>query len=549
MDAHPNVMTPGWRAKRTGFARGLILALALGIWTLALPLFANEEPAPPDQDSEVVREAFRETLYRVPSLEEIQAWKAAEDEGTPRQTLVDRLRGSEEYRNLRFHRKEEARDLVAAFLLLAVIYLTAYVTVVRGHRERLLLFAVFVFMFTPFVLDYDYVFQNSHFGDFPSFYFGADYIYNQGVSPYGTTLSTEVEEHIFPFFHPPPSMLVFYPWAHISYDTAIVMGIHGNFIALCLLLYLVVVKGREDSLIASICFLVYILCYNPVRLTLDYGQINLWTTVFISLFIYAYVARKHPAWMGLSLACAILLKIYPAGLLAYLVLKKQWKAIGWCLAGIGGCVVLAVATIPWPIWEAWWEAVGSKGSYGDAPLGLFTPGGPWNQGLQGLIVRIFTDSQFNVALFYSPVLSKVVTYTLALLILGSAGALIWLRDRRGLNDAEELELGLMLVVMVLVVPLSWAHHTVMIIPGIVAAARVLQSSTRKWLWVLFFISACVVAWDWRCFPQERFRLFYGGPTLLLGSIRVFGLIGLLITMLTLLFDPLRKARGEVEGAG
>jgi alpha-1,2-mannosyltransferase len=342
---------------------------------------------------------------------------------------------------------------------------------------------------------------------------------------------------------------VFYPWAHISYETAIIMGIHGNFIALCILLYLVLVRDRKDGLLASVCFLVYILNFNPIRLTLDYGQINLWTTVFICLFIYGYTARRHPAWTGLSLACAVVLKIYPAGLLAYLVLKRQWKAIGWCCAGIAACYGLAAVTIPPNIWEAWWEAVGSRGSYGDAPVGLFTPAGPWNQGMQGLVMRLFTDNQFNVALFHSPALAKGLTYTLALFILGLGGALLWWRDRRGLGDAEELELGMMLVVMVVVVPLSWVHHTVMILPGIIAAARALWGSERKGLWLLFFISACIVAWPWACFPQERFRLFWGGPTLLLGSIRLFGLFGLLGVMWTLLYKPLRGVSGKPRPAG
>lgn len=539
----------GRRAMMCAAARWVFLVLLLGTWTTVSVARADDPSATtPHRDAEPIREAYREAFYRMPTSKEIQAWFAAEDEGTSRQVLVERLKASAEYREVRVHRREEARDLLGGLALLVVVYSAGYFLVVRGRPDRVLLFAVFVFMFTPLALDYDYIFQNAHLGDFPSFYYGADYIYNQGISPYGTTLNEEVESHIFPFFHPPPSVLVFYPWSHISYDTARTAAIVGNLIALCVLLYLIVVKDREDRLIASICFLVYILCFHPVRRTLDYGQINLWTTVFICLFIYGYVGRKRPALTGLSLACAVILKIYPAGLLAYLVLKRQWKAIAWCAAGIVACGAIGLITVPWSIWESWWQAVGSRGAYGDAPVGLFSPAGLWNQGLHGLVVRTFTDNQFSLALYHSPVLSKVVTYTLALLILGGAGGILWLRDRRGLKGAEELELGCMLVVMVVVVPLSWVHHAVMILPAIIAMARALLVTSRRWWWVLFAVSACIVGWSWAWLPEEDFRLFWGGPTVLLGSIRVFGLLGLLIVILAWLAEPLRRAKTEIPQA-
>ena len=446
---------------------------------------------------------------------------------------------------IRYHRREEARDLRTSIIPLSLIFLLTYLILVRKHPERRLLFAVFVFTFTPIALDVAYVFQKSHFGDFPSFFYGADYIYNQGLSPYGTILSEQVERHISPFFHPPPCVLIFKPWAHMTYNTALIVSNTGNQVALCVLLYFLIVRKRTDSQLISVCLLLYIMNFYPVRMTLDYGQINLWTTVFICVFIHATLARKSPALMGLSLACAVVLKIYPGCLLAYLIVKRQWKAIGWCMGGMAAVVGLALVMVPWHIWESWWGCVGSRGLYGGSgPIGIFSPGGPWNQGLNGLMMRIFTDSQFSVALIPFPEVGKVLTYTLALLVLGTGGGLLLWREYKGIRDEEELELGLVLVMMSLVVPLSWVHHGVMLLPALIPAARRLFNPGRRWVATVFVMSACALAWEWDCFPDEHFRLFQGGVPMLLGSMRAFGLIGLFVAIMAMLAEPWRQAKDK-----
>lgn len=525
------------RSVRRGLFALILCALATSVEAAA------PESAGSNADVTVIQDAYRDALYRTPSPDEIQAWQAARTAGQSEQSLIAALQLSDEYQAVRHHRREETRDLLTSGFPLILIYILTYLLLVRGRPDRRLIFAVFVFAFTPLAMNYGYVYQKIHFGDFSSFYYGADYIYNQGLSPYGTVLSEEVERHIFPFFHPPPSVVIFYPWSLMSYHTAIIVGNLGNQIALCVLLYLLIVRNRKDSPVLSVCLLLYVINFHPVTMTMDYGQVNLWTTVFICLFMHACIARKSSALTGLSLACAIIFKIYPACLLAYLVLKKQWKAIAWCAAGISGCALVALITIPWHIWEAWWETVGSRGLYGGCgPVGIFSPAGPWNQGFNGLMMRIFTDSQFNVALIHNPTLGKVLAYGLSLVAVGMGGGLLWLRDRRGLNDAKELDLGLVLVITSLVVPLSWIHHNVMLLPAIAATARQLCITPRRSTWSLFVLSACALAWNWSCLPDEGLMLFRGGPSMLIGSLRLYGLIGLLLTILMLLYEPLRKGR-------
>jgi len=201
-------------------------------------------------------------------------------------------------------------------------------------------------------------------------------------------------------------------------------------------------------------------------------------------------------------------------------------------------------TVPWHIWESWWMSVGSRGSVygGTGPVGIFSPAGSWNQGLNGLLMRVFTDNQFNTAIIRSPQLGKTVTYLVSLATLIVGGGILLARDRRGIEEDRELEIGLVLVMMSVVVPLSWVHHAVMLLPAIFAAARRLVDVPRTFTWALFCLSAFGLAWNWDWFPDEHFRLFRGGWSMLLGSMRAFALLGLLIVVVLLLAEPWRSRR-------
>jgi hypothetical protein len=416
--------------------------------------------------------------------------------------------------------------------------------VVRKSRERRLLFLLFVFLVTPVFLHYDFAFRKAHFADLPSFYYGADYVYNQHRSPYGDVMSEELETRVFPLFHPPPFLMIFYPLSRVSFETAKDLVVHANQIALLLVLYLLVLHGRDEPLLVSVFLLVYMLNFHPSWWTLRLGQTNFWTTLFVCLFMEAYKRRRSSAWLGLTLAGAIVWKAYPGLLFGYLALKRKWAAMAWCVAGLGLCGVVGLLTIPWDIWEAWWATVGSRAAYrAEGPVGLFSPAGLWNQGLNGICLRLFTSNEFSVAVYDSPWLAKASTYALSALFLGGGFALLWLRDRRGWGGEEELEMGLVLAVMSVVVPLSWLHQSVLLLPAIAAGIRHLFQHPRGPTVVLFCLSIFLLAWDFTLLPNDL-ELFAGGYSLLLGSFVGFARIGLMIALGIMLLDPWREATDE-----
>lgn len=528
------------RAKVYGLVHRFALVLTVALLISALIPSGAVGSEIQDQDVDSI---YRKTLYRIPTSDEIQEWKRKAENGASAASLVDELRSTEEHKEIRRHRRAEIRSLQRSAVAFSLLLFVVYILLVRKRPGRRLLFSVFVLMFGEVVFSFQYVYQKVHFKDFPSYYHAADFLYNKGISPYGAALSEQVYSRIFPFFHPPPFTFIFYPLSLMSFDTAKLAVILGNQIALCVLLYLLIIKNSRDSTALSVCLLVYVMIFHPVQLTMDYGQINFVTTIFICLFIHSYLTRKSDASIGLSLACASILKLYPACLLAYLCMKGRWKAVGWFLSAMVTCLGLALLTVPREVWGAWWHAFGSRAGYGGNTVeGLFAQAGPWNQGVHGMLMRIFTDSEFNVAIIQNADMGRLLTYLCSVLLVGTCGALIWLRQRRGVSEDSELEIGLVLVTMVAIVPLSWIHHGVMMLPAIIVAARRLYANPAHQAAPLFLASACILAWDWSCLPDPDLWIFHGGASVLLGSLRVFGLLGLFTTMVILVSDPLRSRK-------
>ncbi|MDA0322371.1 MAG: glycosyltransferase family 87 protein [Verrucomicrobia bacterium] len=490
---------------------------------------------------EAITNAYATELMRRPKTSEVQHWESviAASEMTA-QGLSEAFRGSEEAVKLRRKRRGQAWELCKSVGALIVFLGMAYVVTVRRCPERKVVFILFALLVTPVFMDYDLVYEKAHFLDLPSFYYGADYVYNQHRSPYGNILQDELGGKIFPFFHPPPCLIAFYPLSLMSLDVAKEVVTFGSQVALLLVLYFLIIRGRAgENVVIPLGLTVYMLSFYPNWLTFVYGQPNFWTTLFICVFMEAYVRKRSGAWVGLPLAAAIIMKIYPGLLLGYLLLKRKWSAIAWCFAALGVATVIGLVTVPWEIWESWWACVGSRSSYGAVgPVGLFSPAGPWNQGLNGICLRLLTVNSFTFGITDDPKLSKLVTYLLSASVLFGATFLLWLRNRRDCREDEELEMGLLLVVMTVVVPLSWLHHSVMLLPAIAAGARHAFKHRRPLIVALFLVSAMLLAWDLSALPVQL-RLLKGGMSLLLGSAAGFARLGLVISIGAMLIEPWR----------
>lgn len=220
--------------------------------------------------------------------------------------------------------------------------------------------------------------------------------------------------------------------------------------------------------------------FAPAEQTVLLGQIDL--MVLLPLAAVPWLTRHgHERWVGGAIAVAAMLKLTPALLLVYLVLRRRWAALITGLVVLAALALVSAAVVgPAVFFTALPEAlrVGS----GDAALGH-------NEALFAPIVAVVTGA--------TPVLAgaaRVVEYALLAALAVAVGWVLWRPTRRGASSAGEVIVSravfaageargyaVALCAMVLLSPAAWVHHYVWVLP---AAALVIGMADAKALRVL-----------------------------------------------------------------
>jgi hypothetical protein len=356
--------------------------------------------------------------------------------------------------------------------------------------SRRLLLVVFLFFYLPMVYYWGWLMTKTVGFDFPSFYFAAQRAFVFGRSPYGKSAlkvgSAVLGWKVNPYLYPPPSLLAFWPLANLSIlDAQTLFTIASH---LCLLgsIWLLLrrlryhslqsrfgnmaVADREPHSIVGIS-LVYILCSDAVLRTLGLGQVNLIVLFFLCLALTG-IREKSPAWrIALPLSVAILLKTYPVLLLAPLLFRKQYRAIGLTVAFFAAFTGVAFLALPNEVWTDWLFQIAPNGGYANS---FISPAFAWNQSINGWVTRLLVDSEFSRAPLQYADIAKAVATTLSLAVVGVTLYSSW-RLRRVGNGESDDEIATYLLMIFLVAPLSWDHHLVYILPAVVLAIRYLVS--------------------------------------------------------------------------
>jgi alpha-1,2-mannosyltransferase len=431
-----------------------------------------------------------------------------------------------------------------------------------ASRNKLILGLVFLFLYVPFVIDHGFLAASQPSMDLPSFYYASEAAFERSVSPYAPAawqgLQGQLQQRVYPYLYPPPSLLFFAPLSSVPYEAAKTLVLVGNHLALLLLLYLLlfrimtaarpwrrgVLPGASSRLLGWLILpllVLYALRFQPVVVTLDHGQINLTVLVLLCLFWIGLRERRPGAVTALPLAAAILLKTYPALFLPLLVIRRRWRTAAWTGAYVAAMSALSWLVLPRQVWRDWLEDVLPTGGYANTLFGGLPPALPWNQSINGFAARLF--QQPGYAWHTDPFLARAVPVVMALII---AGTLVWLAIRlsrrhetRYLND----EFVLVLVSIYLVAPLSWEHHLVFVLPAaMLALVHVFTGRTSWRTAVPVGLAAFVLAW-----PLEfLFRLPAGGLPTLLVSLKLYAVVTLWVYYVRRL---VKVSRGEtVDGA-
>ncbi|MDU0294653.1 glycosyltransferase 87 family protein [Saccharothrix longispora] len=258
----------------------------------------------------------------------------------------------------------------------------------------------------------------------------------------------------FPFTYPPLAAFLFSPLALVPWSAAVLIWT-GVGLALLTGVCLVTAEhayGRtQRALLVGLGVALGSLLLEPVTATLDFGQINL---VLLGLAALDCLLPKTPWPRGLLIGLAAAVKLTPMVFVLFFLPRGQIKPVVTAVASFVGFGLVGFAVAPTDSKQYWFGALLDPGRVGGLDYVA-------NQSLRGLVNRWGLTGTAETAVW-------------GLLCL-AAVALVWVAVARSGQD----RVGAFLAVAVgglLVSPVSWTHHWVWVVPGIVYLLH------RSWPW-------------------------------------------------------------------
>jgi alpha-1,2-mannosyltransferase len=262
----------------------------------------------------------------------------------------------------------------------------------------------------------------------------------------------ELRYYWLPFTYPPFAAIVFTVLAVVPWQVAVVALTGASMVALPTALYLVQrlpgpvrQADRTAAWAVALASAAAAIWLEPAKATLGYGQVDilLIAAVLCDLSLPDTARRK-----GVMIGLAAGLKLTPAIFVAYLLITGRRRAAATAAATFAGTVSAGFALLPGS--SAWFWA----GPF--ASPGHVSPvQNPQNQSLYGALARVMHTAQVL------PVWLLLAAATaVAGLALAAAAA------RRG---DEMLGFSLCAVTGLLISPVSWIHHWVIVIPAMLVA--------------------------------------------------------------------------------
>ncbi|MEH1013794.1 glycosyltransferase 87 family protein [Micromonospora sp. CPCC 206060] len=290
------------------------------------------------------------------------------------------------------------------------------------------------------------------------------------------------------FTYPPFAALAMFPMAYLPWNLAIVFSVTASVTVSAVLIWWLLdpVARRAGwtrwyALAIALCLAA---AFEPMRETVNFGQVNMLLLFLVGADLLRGVDRGR-RWAGVGIGLATAIKLTPGIFIVYLLVTGRWRAALTAVATATGVTLLAGAVAPDASREFWTQALWNTGRVGE--LAFIS-----NQSLQGVVARLNPDHPS----------------TTAWLLLVAVTLVVWVRRSRAAVAAGDEATGLALtgVVMCLVSPVTWVHHLVWLIPGLIllvdnAYAAPVRSLRRRVLLgaaavgYAFLISRFVWLWE------------------------------------------------------
>lgn len=306
---------------------------------------------------------------------------------------------------------------------------------------------------------------------------------------------------ILRFTYPPFAALLFVPLALLGPATDVAFTVLSSvaYLAVVLLCVREARLGRLPALLV----LVLGLALEPVQRTLLFGQVNL--VLLALVLVDAFQIRGR--WRGVLVGVAAGIKLTPAVLVFWYLLRREYRAAATATATTAVTVVLGWILLPRDSSSFWFHDLGAKDRFGPE-VRLWG-----NQAIEAVVDRA---TQLHGV---PPLAVTAVTVVLSAL----AASLTLLAARRAHRVGNDLA-ALVAVALggLLVAPVTWTHHYVWVVPVLVVLL-----AARAWLVagataVVFFLPPM-----WALAGRANDALGYSLPEVLLSAAWAIWAVGVL----------------------
>ncbi|CAL9634471.1 Polyprenol-phosphate-mannose-dependent alpha-(1-2)-phosphatidylinositol pentamannoside mannosyltransferase [Actinosynnema sp. ALI-1.44] len=271
------------------------------------------------------------------------------------------------------------------------------------------------------------------------------------------------EQFALPFTYPPFSAFVFVPLSWVPWGVA---RWFWQLLSLACLYFLtrkaLTLVGSTDPRRAMLWTALFV-WVEPVRTTLNYGQINL---VLAALLIGTLVSAR-PWLAGLGVGVAAGVKLTPAISGLYFLVTRKYKAAVWSFVAFAGTVLLGFAISAGQSNQFWFHLLGDATRVG--PVGSAI-----NQSLRAALSR---------TVGYDVEAGPIYLVGVAVAVACAAWALWW-----AVKAADTLAMIVAVQFLgLLVSPISWSHHWVWAVPALmwlIYGVRHRLAAVTAWAWVL-----------------------------------------------------------------
>jgi len=215
----------------------------------------------------------------------------------------------------------------------------------------------------------------------------------------------------------------------------------------------------------------------PALATVHVGQVTALVLLCLVLSLYAY-KKNRPVWAGLALGAAVLLKLIPIALVAYMFWRRQFKAT---LVAVLVVVAAILISLPLAGLDDYTSYTRLAGVLARADVLTTTPP---NQSLGGFIGRFSWFLPGDSALYLKVIRVLNLCFVIATILL------CW--PPGDFAHRVSLEFGLVVVTLQLITPFAWLHQLILLlIPLGVLAYKILTEKRKRFL-VLPVAVACVL---------------------------------------------------------